>query len=64
MLINIFSFCYHVDVSQNTQSTPYYLGLYLVHKRLKIRKLGTKRAIFSAFQTTILRTFFELAKFF
>ncbi len=36
----------------------------IYHKSLKMRKLHSNCDIFSAFQSTILRTFFELTKFF
>ena len=64
MLINIFCFFYLCSYCQNIQIFLSEKGTNLKYKRLKMRELNAKRADFSAFQSTILRTFFELAKIF
>ena len=62
MLINIFCFCYLFVIPKTPKSSFLKKGVNLTYKRLKIRKLHKKSAVFPAFQSTILRTFFELAK--
>ena len=64
MLINIFCFFVLIHNCHNTQVFLLAKGIKMVHKRLKIRKIRTKCAVSPAFQSTILRTFFELTKFF
>ena len=64
MLINIFCFLNLCSYCQNIQISLSEKGTNLKYKRLKIRKLNAKRTVFPAFQSTILRTFFELAKIF
>ena len=64
MLINIFSFfsfClfgFSAPHGKSRRVAKYH------NKSLKMSKLHNECAILPAFQTTILRTFFELTKFF
>ena len=64
MLINIFCFfCFLLIGFIVTQQHVSIMDI-IYHKSLKMRKLHNNCVIFPAFQSTILRTFFELTKFF